>query len=247
MRAVAGSHRRAGGLATGWPYVRWLRRARPDPAAAPAPARRHRRRQELPAGTRSSLPVATPVQRAQVEAAARGLATRAAGDLPDPWPRLVRGAALANEDALTDALEAAVASTDLRPRRPRWWRLAGVLQLALAAVTLAGVLWLLALAGLGFAQLEDAVPTPEYEGFPIPTLLAGGGALAGLLVGFLAGILVRAGARRRSRAAARALRAPVERVAEEHILAPVGAELDAHARLCEAVGTSAGGAFQADS
>ena len=240
VRAVAGSHRRAGGLATGWPYVRWLRRARPDPLrrlrlpGATTP-------EELPAGTRSSLPVATPVQRAQVEAAARGLATRAAGDLPDPWPRLVRGAALANEDALTDALEAAVASTDLRPRRPRWWRLAGVLQLALAAVTLAGVLWLLALAGLGFAQLEDVVPTPEYEGFPIPTLLAGGGALAGLLVGFLAGILVRAGARRRSRAAARALRAPVERVAEEHILAPVGAELDAHARLCEAVGRAQAG------
>jgi hypothetical protein len=185
--------------------------------------------------------VATPVQRAQVEAAARGLAARAAGDLPEPWPRLVRGAALAREDALTDALESAVAGTDQRPRRPRWWQLAGALQLALAAVTLAGVLWLLALAGLGFAQLEDAVPTPEVEGFPVPTLLAAGGALAGLLVGFLAGILVRAGARRRSRAAARALRAPVERVAEEHILDPVAAELEAHTRLSEAVSRAQAG------
>ena len=104
--------------------MRWVRRARPDPlrrlrlpgAAAPA---------ELPAGTRSSLPAATPVQRAQVDAATRALAARAAGDLPQPWPGLVRGAALAHEDALTAALERAVAGTDLRPRRPRWWRAGG--------------------------------------------------------------------------------------------------------------------------
>ena len=235
VAAVAGSHRRAGGLATGWPFVRWVRRARPDPlrrlrlpgAAVPA---------ELPPGTRSSLPVASPVQRAQVEAAARGLAARAAGDLPQPWPRLVRAAALAREDAVSDALEAAVAGTDLRRRRPHWWRPAGALQLLLAGVTLAGLLWLLALAGLGFAQLGDAVPTPDVGGIPAPTLLAVGGALAGLIVGFLAGVLVRAGARRRGRAAARALQAPVERVADEHVLAPVRAELDAHAKLCDAVG-----------
>ena len=79
------------------------------------------------------------------------------------------------------------------------------------------------------------MPTPDVAGIPAPTLLALGGALAGLLAGFLAGVLVRAGARRRAHAAARALRAPVERVADEHVLGPVRAELDAHARLCAAL------------
>jgi GTP-binding protein EngB required for normal cell division len=232
--AVARSHRRAGGLATGWPFVRWIRRARPDPLRRlrlPGAAEQA----ELPAGTRSSLPAATPVQRAQVEAATRALAARAAGDLPQPWPGLVRGAALAHEDALTEALERAVAGTDLRPRRPRWWALAGGLQLLLAGVTLVGLLWLLALAGLGFAQLDEVVPMPDVSGIPAPTLLAVGGALAGLLVGFLAGVLVRAGARRRARAAGRALRAPVEGVAAEHVLGPVQTELDVQAQLCEAL------------
>ena len=98
-------------------------------------------------------------------------------------------------------------------------------------------------AGARRARLLPSSTTPcrprTSQASPCPTLLALGGALAGLLVGFLAGVLVRAGARRRARAAARALRAPVERVADEHVLGPVRAELDAHARLCEALARAA--------
>ena len=134
-RAVGRTHRRSGALATGWPFARWLRRFGPDPL----------RRLRLGAGTapgleagsapapRSSLPEASPVQRAQVETAARALADRAAGDLPAPWPALARRAALAGDSTLPARLDAAVSGTDLKLRTPRWWRLAGLLQLLLAS------------------------------------------------------------------------------------------------------------------
>jgi hypothetical protein len=82
------------------------------------------------------------------------------------------------------------------------------------------------------------VPTPKVEGFAVPTLLLIGGVLLGLLVAFLAGLAIRAGARRRARVAERALRASVEAVGEEHVVAPVEAELDAHRRLCAALATA---------
>jgi len=255
VHAVASAHRRRGGLATGWPFVRWLRRLRPDPLRRlRLPDRVQREGSEVPElppatavtgepgpapapapATRSSLPGATRVQRAQVESAARTLAGRAAGDLPDPWPRLARQAALAREDELPDRLDAAVSGTDLRLRTPRWWRAAGLLQTLLALLFLAGALWLLALAGLGYLQLGDAIPTPEAEGFPIPTLLLGGGALAGLVLAFVSGLAIRAGARRRAGIAERALRARVQTAGEELVVAPVEAELDARERLCRAV------------
>ena len=156
-------------------------------------------------------------------------------DRPDPWPRLARQAALASEDELPDRLDAAVSGTDLRLRTPRWWRAAGLLQTLLALLFLAGALWLLALAGLGYLQLGDAIPTPEAEGFPIPTLLLGGGALAGLVLAFVSGLAIRAGARRRAGIAERALQARVQTAGEELAVAPVEAELDARERLCRAV------------
>ena len=177
----------------------------------------------------------TRVQRAQVESAARTLAGRASGELPDPWPRLVRRAALAREEELPGRLEAAVSGTDLRMRTPRWWRVAGLLQILLALLCVAGALWLVALAGIGYLQLGDAIPTPELEGWPIPTLLLGGGALAGIVLAFLCGIAIRIGARRRARLAERALRERVQAAGEELVVAPVAAELDARERLCRAL------------
>ena len=238
VRAVAAAHRRGGALATGWPFVRWVRRLRSDPlrrlrlrdreTPAPAPALE-------PPAIRSSVPAPTRVQHAQVQAAARALADRAAGGLPAPWPGLVRTAALSGDDVLPARLEAAVSGTDLKLRTPRWWRAAGLLQTLLALLVLAGALWLLGLAGLGYLQLGDAAPTPDAAGVPLPTLLLGGGALVGLVLAFLAGVAIRAGARRRARVAERALRVRVQTVGEEVVVAPVEAELEAHRHLCAAL------------
>jgi len=225
-RAVERAHRRRGALATGWPFVRWVRRLRPDPV------RRLRLGDRPDAATVPSLPPPTPVQTAQVDAAARGLANATTRDLPEPWPGVVRRAATAREDALAGRLHQAVAGADLHLRAPRWWTLAGLLQKGLALVALAGALWLLAIAALGYLQLDDVLDGPEIEGFALPTVLLLGGVLAGLVVAFLTRLVNGVGARRRARAARRSLRAGVQEVAQEHVLSPVQAELDAHDRLC---------------
>ncbi len=232
VRAVSSAHRRRGALAAGWPFARWLKRLRPDPL----------RRLRLPdqpepdAGT--SLPGASPVQREQVAAATRALAAGASSELPAPWPNVVRRAATAREEQLADRLDRAVAGADLHVGRPRWWWLAGALQKLLAVVTIVGLLWLLALVLLAWLQLDDVVPLPEVRGIPVPTLLLLGGVAAGLVLAFVVRLVNGAAARRRARAAERSLRARVDEVAEELVLGPVQAELDAHRRLCELLGAA---------
>lgn len=239
--ATGRAHRRSGGLATGWPPARWLRRFRPDPL----------RRLGLGTGAhreaagidvtpaRSSVPAPTSVQLAQVEAAARTLAAAASAPLQHPWPSLVRLAALSNQDALPAALERAVASVDVRGRAPLWWRATSVLQRLLLVIALAGAVWLLVLAGLAYLQLDRVVSTPELERLPLPTVLLLGGLLAGVLVAVLAGAAIRFGAQRRARAAQRRLRVAVDAVVSELVVGPVEVELAARADLCRALADAA--------
>lgn len=235
VRAVRVAHRRRGALAAGWPFVRWVRRLRPDPL------RRLRLPESPQPAVRTSLPGPTPVQRARVATALRGLADGAASELPPPWPTLTRGAATAAEEKLADRLDRAVAGADLHVTRPRWWTAAGLLQKLLVLVVLAGAVWLLALAVLGYLRIEDVVPLPEVEGIPIPTGMLLGGALAGIVLSLLARVLNGLGARRRARAAARSLRRQIEQVAVEDAIEPVQSELAAHDRLVEALAQAQSG------
>jgi len=234
VAAVDRAHRRRGALVTGWPPVRWLRRLRPDPL-------RRLRLGDASATDatstpqRTSLPGPSAVQSAQVSGASRALAAGAASALPDPWPALVRSAATAHEDAVADRLDRAVGAADLRVTAPRWWRVAGAAQRLLSGVMAGGGLWLLVLVGLGYLQLGDVLPLPEIEGIALPTLLLLGGAGAGVLAALIARVLNGAGARRRARRAQRVLRAQVQTVADELVIAPVTTELDAHAALCAAL------------
>ena len=232
VRAVADAHRRRGTLATGWPFVRWLRRFRPDPL------KRLRLPESPQPQVRTSMPPPTDVQRAQVASAARRLADGAADGLPQPWPRLARAAATAADDQVADRLDRAVAGADLSVSRARWWVAVGVLQSVLAVAVAAGALWLLALALFGWLRIEDVVPLPEVEGIPIPTWLVLGGAAAGIVLAFLAGLANGVGANRRARRAARSLREQVEAVAQELVAGPVERELEVHERLCAAVKTA---------
>ena len=79
-----------------------------------------------------------------------------------------------------------VASTDLRVTRPRWWRLASLLQRLLALAVVVGMVWLFVLGILGYLRIDDVIPTPELRGVPVPSLLLLGGILAGLVLAFLA-------------------------------------------------------------
>jgi GTP-binding protein EngB required for normal cell division len=232
VRAVRDAHLRRGALATGWPLIRWLRRFRPDPI------RRLRLSESPGSQTRTSMPPPSDVQRAQVASAARRLADGAAEGLAQPWPRLVREAAVASDDQVADRLDRAVAGADLRVSRPRWWRVAGWLQSALALTLAVGAVWLAALALLGWLRIEDVVPLPEIAGVPIPTWLLLGGAGAGIVLALLARLVNGVGANRRARRAARSLREQVDAVAQELVVGPVERELDARERLCAAVATA---------
>jgi GTP-binding protein EngB required for normal cell division len=229
VRAVDAAHRHRGALATGWPFIRWVRRLKPDPLRRLR--LRDRAEEGAPPPGRTSLPAPSEVQHAQVATAARGLADGAAGELPAPWPTLVRNAATKDEERVADRLDRAVGSTDLRVTRPRWWTAAGLLQRLLAAAAVVGALWLFVLGILGWLRLDDAITTPKLGDAPIPTLLLVGGVLAGILLAFLARVANGIGARRRSRKAARSLRRQVEEVAQELVIDPVEQELEAHERL----------------
>ena len=214
VRAVGDAHRRRGTLATGWPFVRWIRRFRPDPL------KRLRLPESPQPHVRTSMPPPTDVQRAQVASAARRLADGASDGLPRPWPRLAREAATAADDRVADRLDRAVSSADLSVSVPKWWGLANWLQRLLALAVAVGAVWLLGLALLGWLRIEDVVPLPEVEGIPIPTWLLLGGAAAGLVLSFLARLVNGVGANRRARRAGRSLREQVEAVAEELVDRP---------------------------
>jgi hypothetical protein len=209
-----------------------VRRLRPDPL------RRLRLEGDGDENVHTSLPAATAVQRSQADSAVRQLASRSAGDLPEPWPGLVRSAATSRESELPERLDRAVGGAELPQRRPLWWSVVGALQRGIALVAAAGALWLLVIVGLGFLQLDDAVPLPELEGFPLPTLLLVGGLVLGALTAGLARIVNGVGARRRAAKAARTLRARVETVADELVVDPIEAELEARERLCAALATA---------
>ena len=227
--------------ATGSPFTRWLRRLRPDPLR-----RLHLdRSRALPRGgpdadepsavQRTSLPATGSVERSRVDLALRRLADDAAAGLPDPWPGTVRDAARSRAGDLTDALDRAVATTDLgMARTPVWWRAVGVLQALLAATAVAGALWLAGLYALTVLRLPDPEP-PQVGALPLPTVLLIGGVLAGLLLALLARALAGLGARRRRRKAEARLRASVADVADALVLTPVRVELAAYAELRDAV------------
>jgi energy-coupling factor transporter ATP-binding protein EcfA2 len=228
--AVQRSSRQRAVASTGWPPLRWVRRLAPDPL-------RRLHLSGVPSEvTRTSLPPASSSQRAAVLDAVRSVRDAAAGDLPDAWRDSLRAAVEEREAALPDRLDRAVAGADLGTQRsPRWWSAVGALQWLLLAVALTGGLWLLALAALSFARLDDVLPVPESQGFPLPTLLLAVGGLGGVLLAALTRPFARAGARRRARRAGRVLRERVERVGEDEVLAPVREVLAAQERWCAAL------------
>jgi GTP-binding protein EngB required for normal cell division len=219
---------------TGFPFTRRLRRLRPDPlrrlhldrartaAVTAAP--------DTPTVQRTSLPATGAVERSRVELTLRRLGDDAAGGLPDPWPSAVHDAARSRADDLADALDRAVATTDLGLGTPLWWRSVGALQALLATAAVVGALWLAGLYALTVLRLPEPEP-PQVGVVPLPTVLLIGGVLAGLLLALLARSLAVLGARRRRARAEARLRESVAEVAETLVLDPVRAELAAYSAL----------------
>jgi GTP-binding protein EngB required for normal cell division len=237
VRAVERSVTRRGGQHTGWPFVSWLARLRPDPL----------RRLHLDVGPsgkqltglgRASVPEPTRVQRARVDSAVRDVAEQVGSQLTPPWARAVRDASVSRLPDVDDALDRAVVGTDLgASRTPVWWRLARVLQLLFALAVVGGAVWLGVLAVMGYLQLP-APDTPSQYGLPLPTLLLLIGVAGGLALAVVGRIVNTWIARSRARAAEKRLRTALSGVAEELVVAPIDAELAAYAEVRRHLGTA---------
>ncbi|MEU8150217.1 GTPase [Nonomuraea sp. NPDC048901] len=236
VAAVSKGHRHRAVVATGWPVTKWVRRFRPDPLRrlriGTSSAAKSADREIV---GRTSVPAASAVQKAQVETALRDVGEAAASDLAGVWAAAVRQAARSRAGDLADAVDRAVATTSLgATRRPRWWRAVGVLQWLVFAVMVAGGLWLGALFGMDYLRLPQP-PLPTVGVVPWPTVLLGGGALAGVVIALLSRLAAWAGGHRRARRVAKTLRAAIAQVGADYVLDPVEGELARHARFTEAI------------
>jgi hypothetical protein len=151
------------------------------------------------------------------------------------WAPALNAAARSRSADLPDALDRAVARTNLgMSRAPVWWRGVGMLQWLLTIAAVGGLLWLIggyAIRVLGLPALNY----PKVGAVPLPTLLLLGGLLLGALLALLLKPIVNWGAQRARRRAEHRLRAAVMEVAREYVVAPVREVLNAYAQAREAL------------
>lgn len=218
-RAVSGSTMRAGRAAMGWPVTRWLARFRPDPLK-----RLHLDRDVSPELVRTSLPAPTPIQESAVRSEAFRVVDSATSGMPQVWRSSVVTAMDTHIEETVAGLDRAIASVDVRTRKPKWWTLIGWLQWLLLAAAIVGAGW------LGLIWLLDYLKMPEPDlpmagPIPWPTALVLGGLLLGLLLGIVCMVFVRVRAKRVAKRATRKLTDSVTAAIRERFETPLNAEL----------------------
>ena len=230
VEAVAASTRLRSRRATGWPVTAWLSRLKPDPLK-----RLHldlgKDGRALTRASRTSVPPATQVQRARVDAAVRGVADDVGTLLTRPWQDAVRRASVAHLDDISDRLDLTLAQTDLGATRLPWWAgLVRVLQWVLILAALAGAVWLGSLAVMGYLQVPQP-SLPSVAGIPVPTLLLIGGVGLGILLALVCRVLVHFTARARAHAVDKRLRTGIRSVVTDMVTKPIDAELEAYNKV----------------
>ena len=238
-RAVGASWRYRGQVATDWAILGWLRRLRPDPL----------RRLHLTRSGGGSVPQPTAVNHtsirawqsvpaARVDSALRTLADDSVEKLPRGWQQAIQRAARSQETTLPGQLDHAIASADLGiDRRPGWWSAIMLLQVLFFVCCVGGLVWLgVNFLAHGYLALPE-LPSPHVGPLPLPTLLALGGLVAGLLTGFLARWAVIAQAKAKQAAAARTLRRAISKITQDAVVTPVNAELRRHNQARQALDT----------
>ncbi len=232
--AAAASQKYNGNGAVGWPFIRWAAKLRPDPLRRLG-LEKVKGAMSSAAGRRTNVGLDNPVAKAGVTTAVADLITGVSEGLPDGWRERLRAIADPAAPDLLDGLDQAVGSVGIAEVRPRWWRMVNGLQWLLAAVTAAGLVWLAALFVLKWFAIPDP-PLWKWHGWPVPTLMALGGAALGLLVAFVARLFVNIGAARERRRVQAALTSRTREVGEQFIVAPLDGEIERMRRLRQLVG-----------
>ena len=236
--AVERSTRTRARQATGWPLTKWLARLRPDPLKRLHLDLASRGEPDPISAARTSLPQATEVQRARVDTTVRAAVTDATAPLPHLWAAAVRRGSVSRMDDTGDALDRAVAETDLGvSRRPLWWGAVQVLQWVLFAATMAGALWLAGLFALDYLQMPEP-DTPDWRGLPVPTLLFVGGILTGVVLALLSRLLGGLSAKRRAAGVERRLRNAIAEVVQEYVVDPIQTEIEAYRTCRDGIATA---------
>ena len=232
--AVGAAHRHRSSQHGGWPPVRWIARLRPDPlrrlgldrvTAGVAPSDH----QDVAVG-RTSRNRPNAVALAAVDEALRDIGSPAVEGLPELWTARIHDVATARRDDVADALDVAIASAKMPTGSPRWWAVASSAQWLVTTAMAIGLFWLLAIGVVAWFNLPD-LPTPDIGAFPLPTVLALGGAAGGLIVATTARRTATIGGRRRSARARKLLRDRTSDVANTLVIEPVDAELAELGRL----------------
>lgn len=223
--AVQRSYIRRATSHTGWPFVRWVTKFRPDPLKRlhlGVGARKAGEKVVLPAVT--SLPKPTAVQAANVRATAHDFVTRSAAGLPLRWRQEMLAETESSIPQLIDSLDRSLGAMELPMPQPVWWRIFGVAQIIFAIATVVGAGWLL-LAGFGdYLRLPVTVPT--WHDFPIPTLLLLAGVVFGLLFAVIGKAAARIGAKRSAAQSRTLVRDAVRETVQTQLISPIATEID---------------------
>jgi 50S ribosome-binding GTPase len=204
----------------GWPVTRWVRRFRADPLGRLRLGRQGPANPDQPVAATSIGPAA-PAAQAAVGLALRSVGDRYSAGLPEPWPDAMLAAARSRSADIPDALDVAIARTDLGMSRiPVWWRVVGLLQWLFVFCAVVGLIWLV-LRYFLFALALPEPPAPQVGRVPLFTALFVGGLVAGLLLALVVRPIVSLVARRRRRRVTARLTEAVRQVGDDLVLAPV--------------------------
>lgn len=241
--AVNASVRHRGQLATGWPLVKWIGRLKPDPlrrlrigggrAEIESP-------ESAPEVTRSSLPARSASAAAHLSSGLRAFSRELGDGMAPAWQGSINAAVHAAEAKLPDELDRAVVGTDLRvAREPVWWKIIRALQWLLIVSVVVGLGWLTLNLLLNYFGLPSlgTVPVGPEGGLrvPLPTILALGGLLAGVLLSATSQLIINASARAAARRARRALENSVGDVARRLVVEPAEDEVERYATARKAL------------
>jgi GTP-binding protein EngB required for normal cell division len=224
----------------GWPLTRWIRHPRSDPLARMGLGGSTTTAADTTTATdTTTLATDTTTERSTADLGVRTIGARAGVGLPVPWSTAVDAAARSRAGELPDALDHAVAGTDLGVRRtPWWWRLFNALQWLAIIAAVVGAVWSLARLAL------TALGLPPYDvvrfgPVPLALVLLGGGLLAGILLALLAKPLAAAGARRARARSGTRLRRSIFGVGTAYVVDPVRRVLGDYTDAREALAVAA--------